>query len=63
MKSVTFKNKMNGEQFICDNTKAVELIDGIEYVVVHRSGSDRHFLIKKDVLEKVDMPKERTYNR
>jgi len=54
---------MNGEQFICDNTKAVELIDGIEYVVVHRAGSDRHFLIKKDVLEKVDMPRERPYNR
>jgi predicted Zn-dependent protease with MMP-like domain len=63
MKSVTFKNKMNGEQFVCDNTKAVELIDGIEYVVVHRAGSDRHFLIKKDALEKVDTSKERTYNR
>jgi hypothetical protein len=63
MKSVTFKNKMNGEQFICENFKAVEVIDSIEYVVVHRAGSDRHFLIKKDVLEKVDMPPERTYNR
>ena len=63
MKSMTFKNKMNGEQFICENFKAVEVIDSIEYVVVHREGSDRHFLIKKDVLEKVDIPRERTYNR
>jgi hypothetical protein len=63
MKPVTFKNIMNGEQFVCENVKAVEIIDGIEYLVVHRNGNDRSFLIKKDALVKVDTPKQRAYNR
>lgn len=62
MKAVTFKNRMNGEQFVCENVKAVEVIDGVEYLVVHRYGNDRSFLMKKDVLEKVDTTKNRTYN-
>ena len=63
MKSVTFKNKVTGEQFVCYDVKAVEVIDGVEYLVVSRYASDRAFLMKKDVLEKVDKPKERTYSR
>ena len=63
MKTATFKNKMNGEQFVCEDLKAIEVIDGVEYLVVHRSGNDRHFLMKKDILEKVDKPKEKLYNR
>ncbi len=54
MKSITLKNKLNGEQFICDNTKDVEVIDGIEYLMVRRFGTDRRVLMKKDALEKVN---------
>jgi hypothetical protein len=53
MKSITFKNKLNGEQFVCDNIKNVETIDGIDYIVVHRPDNTRQFLMKKDILEKV----------
>lgn len=46
------KNRMNGERFICDDVRAVEVIDDIEYLVVRRFGQDRRFLMRKDVLEK-----------
>ena len=52
MKSMTLKNRMNGERFICDDVRAVEVIDGVEYLVVRRFGQDRRFLMCKDVLEK-----------
>lgn len=43
---------MNNEQVICNDTRLVETIDGVEYLVVHRPGTDRQFLMRKDVLEK-----------
>ncbi len=52
MKSVTFKNRMNGERFVCDNVRAVEVIDGVEYLIVHRPNEHRMFKMRKDVLEK-----------
>jgi hypothetical protein len=53
MKIITFKNKFNGERVICDDTKAVQTIDGIEYILVSRRIRDRKFLMRKDALEKV----------
>ena len=53
MKSITFKNKMNGERFVCDNTRAVEVIDGVEYLVVHSEFNLRPVMVRKDMLEKV----------
>jgi len=53
MKIITFKNKFNGERVICDDTKAVQIIDGIEYILVSRRIQDRKFLMRKDALEKV----------
>ncbi len=53
MKSVTVKNKMNGEKFVCDDFRQVEVIDGVEYLLVRRYGSDRKFLMRKEALEKV----------
>ena len=53
MKSITFKNKMNGERFVCENIKAVEVIDGVEYLVVHSEYNLRPVMVRKDVLEKV----------
>jgi hypothetical protein len=52
MKSITLKNRMNGERFICDDVRTVEVIDGVEYLVVHRPNEHRHFKMRKDVLEK-----------
>lgn len=53
MKPVTFKNRVNGERVICENTRQIEVIDGVEYLVVHRYGNDRSFYMRKDVLERV----------
>ena len=54
LKAITFKNKLNSEQVICENIRAVEVIDGIEYLVVHRKENNRMFLMRKDVLEKIN---------
>lgn len=53
MKPITFKNKINNEQVICEDVKLVQLIDGIEYLQVHRPGQTRVFLMRKDALERV----------
>ena len=52
MKSMTFKNRLNGERFICDDVRAVEVIDGVEYLVVHRPNEHRSFKMRRDALEK-----------
>jgi hypothetical protein len=52
MKSMTFKNRMNGERFVCDNVRKVEVIDGVEYLIVHRPNEHRTFKMRKDALEK-----------
>jgi len=43
---------MNGERFICDDVRTVEVIDGVEYLIVHRPNEHRVFKMRKDVLEK-----------
>jgi len=53
MKSVTFKNRMNNEQVVCDNVRDVHVIDGIEYLLVRRFGTDRKFLMRKEALERI----------
>ncbi len=52
MKPMTFKNRMNGERFVCDDVRTVEVIDGVEYLIVHRPNEHRMFKMRKDVLEK-----------
>ena len=53
MKSVNFKNRMNGERVVCDNIRDVKVIDGVEYLVVHKQGNDRQFLMRREALEKI----------
>ena len=53
MKPVLFKNRLNSDKVICDDTRKVETIDGVEYLVVRRFGQDRRFLMRKDALERV----------
>jgi hypothetical protein len=53
MKPVIFKNKFNNDRFVCEDVRAVENIDGVEYLIVHRLGEHRPFKMRKDALEKV----------
>ena len=52
MKPMTLKNRMNNERFVCDNVRNIEVIDGVEYLIVHRPNEQRTFKMRKDVLEK-----------
>jgi hypothetical protein len=53
MKSITFKNKFNGEKVVCKDVKDIRVIDGVEYLLVSRAIRDREFLMRKEALEKV----------
>lgn len=57
MKSMHFENKWNCERFECDNVRAVEVIDGVEYLQVRKPNTARQFLMRKDSLQKIK-PKE-----
>ena len=61
MKTVTYKNKLNGEQVVCNDTRNVEVIDGVEYLLVHRPGNDRQFLMRKEVLEKISVNNQKIH--
>ncbi len=52
MKVITFQNKFNGQRVVCNDLKAIQVIDGIEYLLVSKTIQDRKFLMRKDVLEK-----------
>jgi len=54
MKPVFFKNRLNGERFVCEDVRAVEQIDGVEYLIVHRPNEQRMFKMRRDALEKVN---------
>lgn len=56
MKPVLFKNRMNNERFVCEDVRAVDVIDGVEYLVVHRPNEQRMFKMRKDALEKINTP-------
>ena len=53
MKTITFKNRFNGERVVCNDPKAVQVIDGIEYLLVSKTVQDRKFLMRKEALEKI----------
>jgi hypothetical protein len=52
MKPMTFKVRHSGERFICDDVRITDVIDGVEYLVVHRPNEQRIFKMRKDVLVK-----------
>ena len=56
MKPVFFKNRVNGERFVCEDTRAVENIDEVEYLTVHRPDEHRQFKMRRDALEKINTP-------
>ena len=45
---------MNNERFVCEDVRAVDVIDGVEYLVVHRPNEQRMFKMRRDALEKVN---------
>ena len=53
MKPILVKNRMNNERFVCDDVRTVEVIDGVEYLVVHRPNETRLFKMRRDALEKI----------
>jgi len=52
MKPVHFRNRVNHEQFVCEDVRAVDVIDGVEYVTVHRPNEHRSFKMRRDALKK-----------
>ena len=54
MKSMTFVNERNGEQVVCDDVRDIRVIDGIDYLVVHKQDNPRAFMMRKDALKKVN---------
>ena len=58
MKPVMFKNRMNSDEVVCEDTRKVEVIDGVEYLVVHKVNNQRSFLMRKDALEKIQDKKK-----
>lgn len=54
MKPITFKNRLNNERVVCEDSRQTQNIDGVEYLLVHRPDNQRQFLMRKDVLEKVN---------
>ena len=53
MKPIMFKNRMNNDKFICEDTRRVEIIDGVEYIYVHKINEQRSYLMRKEALERV----------
>ena len=53
MKTTTFRNRFNGEIVVCKDLKEVQVIDGVEYLMVSKTVQDRKFLMRKEALEKV----------
>ena len=56
MKPVTFRNRLNGERFVCDDVRVTETIEGVEYLLVHRPDEHRLFKMRRDALEKINTP-------
>lgn len=56
MKPVNLINRINNERFICENFREIEQIDGVEYLRVRRAGEQRWFLMRREVLEKINTP-------
>lgn len=54
MKPTTFENLRTRERFVCDNIKTdIKLIEDVEFLLVHKVGTSRKILIRKDTLSKV----------
>jgi hypothetical protein len=57
MKTVTFENIYNKEKFVSSGKKDTKFIDGVEYVKVHKFGSEREVFVRRDFLKRVNNTK------
>ena len=48
-----FENKITHELVVCPDVRNIYVIDHVEYLPVHRVNHIRVFLLRKDVLKKV----------
>jgi len=56
MKPVRFKNRVTGEQVICENIREHrKTIDGVEFLIVRKDLNSRPFLMRKDALQRVEL--------
>ena len=53
MKEKIFENIFNHDRVVCNNVRETEVIEGVEYLIVRRPGSDRPFLMRKDSLKEI----------
>lgn len=53
MKEIVLENVLNHERFVCVDIRDIQVIDGVQYLKVHRQGNDRIMLVRKDALKKV----------
>ena len=54
MKETRFENIFNHDKFACANPRDVEVIDGVQYLIVHRQDNNRPQLMRKDALKKIE---------
>lgn len=48
-----FENPVNQEKWICENINDIKLIDGVEFLQVHKPENTRTVLMRKDALKKI----------
>ena len=53
MKPVMFENPRTRERVVCDDLRNISVIEGEEYLTVHRVNEQRVFLIKRTALVRV----------
>jgi hypothetical protein len=53
MKPVLFENPRNREKVVCNDVKRIQIIDGVEYFLVHHVNEPREFLMRKDAVRQI----------
>ena len=54
MKPVKFRVLRTGEIVVCDDIRAVQTIEDIEYLTVRKPDNNRQFLMRREALVRAD---------
>ena len=55
-----YENIYNHEKFVCDDSRAVRIVDGVEYLQVHRENMpNAKVLMRRDALSIIRPPKQK----
>jgi hypothetical protein len=57
MKAKTFENIVNHERVVCEDVREITIIDGVDYLLVHRLNNFRPFLMRKESLKEIKVDK------